>query len=795
MLRKKRIRDILKNKSQFITIFLMITIGIMCYCGIKSYMDGMQYTGDTFYEENNLQDINVLGSNFSTDDIDKIKKINNVNDAERKLELQVTNADDDNKSFLLTVLESNNISRFYVSDGKKFSNISGVWVDKFYAEKNNLKVGDEISFKYDNYTWHERINGIVYVPDHIYTLKDSSQLMPDYDNYGSIFISYIELEDYIKTLAIDKLSKIYNKDITETEFSKLNSNFNYIDEIPYNYVIVDVNQKENVNDVKDDIEKNITNAVAQVNIEDTASYTMFQGEIDEAKSFVGIFSGLFLGIAFLSVITTMTRVVKKQKTQIGTLKALGFSKFKITMHYVGYGFWISVLGAIAGILLGRYFLGAVYIGLETSFFEIPNGIPLVKLSTFIVSIIAIILTSLITFLTCYKELKKTPAESLRQELPNIKSGSLNITTKGIFKKLKFSTKWNIRDILRNKFRTITGIIGIVGCCTLIVCALGMLNTMDAFKKLQFEDLYNFDYKLSLKDNLNSEEINDLTTIYGDNTSETLSIEIKDEDGNRDANQIFVDNSNGYMKFVNDNNKFIKLTNDEGIYVTYKLAETNNYKIGDEITWHIYGDKTYYTSKIVGFYKDPQVQGCTVTSKYLESLNVDYKPDTIYTNEDLNDIKTIKNVDVVQSRSYLKEAISSMLSMMRTMIIMIIFFAVLLGIIIIYNMGILSYTEKTYQFSTLKVLGFDNKKIRKIFIMQNNWLCIISIIIGLPLGYYLIDYLMKACMDANFDFATVVYPWTYIVAAIGTFLVSYTVSYRLSKKIETVDMVASLKANE
>lgn len=129
-----------------------------------------------------------------------------------------------------------------------------------------------------------------------------------------------------------------------------------------------------------------------------------------------------------------------------------------------------------------------------------------------------------------------------------------------------------------------------------------------------------------------------------------------------------------------------------------------------------------------------------------------------------------------------------------MIIIIIVFAIILGIVIIYNMSILSFGEKEYKFATLKVLGFSNKKIQNIFSLQNSWICIASIIIGLPLGYSLTSYLFKACLDENYDFDVRIEPWTYVLAAIGTYLVSYFVSKYLAKKVNTIDMISSLKAN-
>ena len=786
------IRDILQNKSQFLTIFLMVLIGVMVYVGIESYMDGMVQTANTFYTENNLQDLNILGSNLTIDDLNKIKKLDNVNDAERKLVVTGIDATKDDKTYLISFIESNNISKFYVVDGIEFdTNKKGLWLDDFYAKENNLHVGDTISIKYDTFTLNETILGLINVPDHLYDTSDASELIPNRKKFGFVYLSSNEIpEDYIKSMVMKEMK------ITDIKtFDKYVKDFNYKDYIPYNYIMVDVDNKDNVSKVKNDIEDNIKSALAIVKIEDTSSYMMYQGEIDEGASYVGIFSGLFLFIAMLSVITTMTRVVKKQKLQIGTLKALGFKNSKISSHYIGYGFWISLLGAICGIILGRFFIGNVFIGLEMSFFEIPNGKAVINNMSYVVALCVVAVVSLITYLTCRKELKKIPAESLRNELPKVKNGSLNLTTKKLFRKMNFSSKWNLRDIIRNKFRTITGVVGIVGCCTLIVCAFGMLNSMNHFIKLQFEDLYDFDYKLTLNENISEKDLKELTDKYGNSTSQTLGIEIKDSNGNGVANNIFVDDSNNLVRFQNSKDKFININDNTGIYVTSKLAENNNYKLGDIVTWHIYGDSTYYESKIVGFNKNPQNQNITVTRSYLESLNVKYTPDSLYTKSDLKGVKEIDGVSLIQDKNSLKESMESMLSTMKKMIILIIFFAILLGAIIIYNMGILSYSEKEYQFATLKVLGFKDKKIKKIFIQQNLWITALSVIIGLPSGYYLTSWLFKACLDDNFDFGVHINITTYIIATVGTFLVSYLVSKFLARKVNKIDMVSSLKGNE
>ena len=789
MLRRKMIRDIKQNLSQFITILLMVFIGIMAYSGIESYMEGMKETAKNFYGDYNLQDLNVMGE-LSEENINTIKEISNVKNAEGKLNVNGVLENDDDTTISMNFIEENEISKFYIVDGESFNkDTKGIWLDNFFAEENNLKIGDTLKVKYDGYVFEEKIVGLINVPDHVYDVKDESQLYPDHKTFGFAYVSINELEGFIKNQVMKEANLT-----DESIFNQVFSDFNYKDYIKYNYIMVDLDNKDKLNEVKNSIEEKIEN-VAVIDIEDTASYEQYQGEIEEGETYIGVFSGLFLFIALLSVVTTMNRVVKKQRLQIGTLKALGFKQRKIVLHYISYSFWISIVAALLGLVAGRYFIGSVFIGLEMSFFEIPNGIPIIKNDSYVVAALVVLCVSFVTYLSTRKILKEKTADTLRNEIPSVKSKSLNITTTGIFKKMSFNTKWNIRDMFRNKARTITGIVGITACAMLIVCSLGMLDSMNYFIDLQFNRIFNFEYKLSLKSDISTENLKELTDKYGDNTSQSIYIEIKDNDGNIESNNIFVTDSKDYVRFVDNKDQFINVDNDDGVYITYKLAKTKGYSIGDEISWHVSGNNKYYTSKIVGFNKDPQNQNLTMTRKYLESLDIEYKPDSLYTNVDLSENKDIAGVTVISNIDKLKEGMDGMLETMKTMLVLIIVIAIILGSVIIYNLGILSYTEKQYQFATLKVLGFKDKQIQKIFIRQNNIVAVISIILGLPAGFYLTDWLFKTAIEEHYDFGVHINLISYVLAALGTFVISYVVSKILAKKIRKIDMVTSLKGNE
>ena len=185
----------------------------------------------------------------------------------------------------------------------------------------------------------------------------------------------------------------------------------------------------------------------------------------------------------------------------------------------------------------------------------------------------------------------------------------------------------------------------------------------------------------------------------------------------------------------------------------------------------------------------------MTRKFYESLGLNYKPDSLYTNEDLSEVKSLDGVNVIQSITNLKDGMQSMLETTKTMVIILIIVSAILAFVIIYNLGILSFSEKQYQFATLKVLGFKNKQIKKIFVKQNLWLSIIGIIAGLPLGYFMIGYIFEKALGENYDFVAQVNVLSYLYAAIGSLVVAIFVNKILARKVKTIDMVSSLKGNE
>ena len=761
-LSKKRLRDIRQNKMQFFNIFIMVFLGVFVFAGIHAYMDGMDKSADKYYKDNNFQDIWLSGENFSNEDLEKVKNTENVKDAERLLTINTELENKEDVTLETNFIETNNISKMYVVEGEEFSkDKKGVWFDSYLAKNLDLKVGDEITVTYQNMKITEKILGLVNTPDHVYFVKDDTEIFPTHKNYGFMYLSINELPEGMPQI--------------------------------FNQVIIDIDNTDKLQETKADLENNIKSAIAVTDREASVSYQGYNSEIEEGTTYSSVFTFLFLFIAVLSVTTTMNRFVKKQRTQIGTLKALGFKNRKIINHYVGYGFIVSLVASIVGILVGRYALGTFFLNMEMSYFEIPVYNTVLIPIVYILAIAVVVLITLVTYLSCRSILKESADEALRLEIPKVKNTKFDLTTKGIFKKASISTRWNLRDVGRNKGRSIMAIVGITGCTMLMLCAFGMMDTMKSYLSWEFDKISNFEYKLSLSNNYTDEQFDNITQKYGKETSQTFGIEIKNND-KKETNTLTVNDAPNKLKYTNHNKEYMDLK-DDGIYITEKLSEKYGLQVGDEITWHIFGDDNWYTCKIIGLNRDPQNQQLNMSRKYFESLGLTYRADVVYTDEDLSNTKTIDGVDTIQSLTTLKQGMESMLETVQTMIVLLIVVSAILGFVIIYNLGILSFTEKQYQFATLKVLGFKDKQIKNIFVKQNLWLTIVGIILGLPLGFWMLDYIFKSALGDNYDFNAYIKPTSYLYAVVGSLIVSIIVNKVLSRKVKKIDMVTSLKGNE
>ena len=855
MLNKKILRDIWKNKSQFITIFLMVFLAVFAFAGVHAYMDGMKESSKIYYENQNLQDIWLTSKNFTKEKLEEIKKIDNVKNVERVLTINANVVDSerfinpDNKKPLSDLviecnfIETNDINKMYLIEGEEYSkDKTGLWLDYYLAKNIGIKVGDELELSIEGNTFKEKVMGLVEVPDHVYFIKDESAIFPAHNDFGFCYLSINEfpknyiydtvletdevqeainnlktLKDTLSKLGLTDYSQIPSSVVSQIEgidnvdlpralelldnykenkedfIKALDKDFDIEKAYVFPYAIVDAIDLSKVNETKNKIKDNVADIDTATLRDDNFSYEGYKREAEEGDTYSGVFSGLFVFIAILSVVTTMNRFVKKERTQIGTLKALGIRKGKITRMYVSYGLFISIVASILGIILGNLLIGNYFLEMEMVYYEIPYynivTIPLV----YEVAIGIVVIITLVTYLSCRKILKEPAAQALRIERPNVKVKENSFTTKKAFNKLSLSTKWNIRDIARSKARTIMAVVGIAGCTMLVVTAFGMFDSLKAYVAWEFEKINNFEYKLSLSADYTEKQYDEIISNYGNNTSQTVGIEFKNND-ELVIKPLTINDSNGLLQ-VTDHSKTPFTMRDDGFYITEKMSQVDNLKVGDIIEWHIVGSDNWYKTKIIGLNRDPQSQQFNCTKVYYDTLGEKYKADSVYTNNDLSNIKEIAGVNTIQTKKNLEDGMNSMLNMMYSLIIVLIAVSIILAVVIIYNLGILSFTEKEYQFATLKVLGFKYKQIKKIFIKQNIWIGIFAIIIALPLGNFMTDYIFKNAIGDSYDFEAMIKPTTFILSSIGTFIVVYIVNQFLARKIKKIDMVSSLKGNE
>ncbi len=767
MLRKKLFRDLRQNLSQFFVIFMMVFLSVMVFAGVHAYMDGMRVSSEEIYSEYNLADMWLTSEGFSEEELETVRANDNVTAADRKLTIQLTPDGMEDVTLEINIIEGNDVCSMYVFDGEAFDpeSTNGLWLDKEFADARGLKVGDSITVSYEIYSVETVIKGLVETPDHAYSIKDSTEIFPDHNTFGYAYLPVSALPEIMAGF------------------------------IPYPTIMVDLKDPDLYDKTKKELEEAIPQILAVTGRTELASYVGYQSEVEEGETYSFVFTALFLFIAILSVITTMNRFVKKERTQIGTLKALGYRKARIVRHYISYNLVLSIIAAIAGIVIGTVTIGAFFLNMEMEYFEMPQAHLVVLPVVYIVSAGCVLVIVLVTWLSCRKILNEPASQALRTEVPSVRNAKFSLTTRGIFRKLSTVSKWNLRDISRNKGRSIAGIAGIMGCTILVVTALGMWDTIQKYLEWQFRELNRYESYVVVSQTCTDKQLDSLLDTFGDETSQTLALEVKDKDADTTSTQtMIVTDAPSSLKFTGHSGETVNM-GDDGVYITEKLAGSLGLKSGDEFTWHVYGEEDWYTSKIIGTYRDPQNQRFACTRTYIESIEREYRPDTIYSMEELDRSSVPEGAEVIQTKSGMEVGVRSMLSRMTSVIYLFIGFAVLLAVVILYNLGILNFSEKQYQFATLKVLGYRVKALRKIFNQQGRILAVIAILLGLPAGYWMVAYIYEAALGDAYDFPAYIRPQTYVIAAVGIFVVSVVVNDLMSRKIRGIDMVSSLKANE
>lgn len=747
-LSRKMMRDIKINKTQFIAIFLMAFIGIFAYSGIYAEYYGLEQTSNEFYSQTNLADGWIYKTDFDDSTLDKISDF--TTDADRQTVIQSVADMENLPDITLHFIEKGTISKFYTTEGEDFnaSDASGVWLDTRFAEARNLHVGDKIEFEFDNYTIKKEIKGLGYSPEYVFETSPSS-LTPDFALMG---FAYLSANAYPEDIEYDTLLVKYN--ISDKQFQeKLDDSIDYLSF---------TKQKDHL------------------------SVSKFADEMAQHKMIGDVFPIVFILVTFLTLLTTMTRIVSHQRTQIGILKAVGFKDKTIILHYISYGFWPVIAGAVLGLITGPMIIPQMFYPTMKVSYSMPSWNPGFDMSFVYIAISLVVLSVLVTYLSCRRISKENPANTMRPKAPDVSSNGI-LEKSRFWKHLNFNIRWNIRDAKSNKFRALMTIVGVMGCVALLIAAFGMNDSLNELKSWEYDDISHYESKLLLSNEANPLELYYILNETDGSFIMQQSIEIKAHN-EEDTVTLLATNNTDLISYTDSNRNPIEI-GEGNVSISQKLADRFDLTVGDKVKWHIVGNDKWATSKIDQIHAEPISQGLIMSPDTLEDEGLNFTPTNILTKQ-----KFGENFDSIKSTTTIgkmEESWDQMTSAVMMMVYVVTVVAGALAIIVLYNLGILSFTEMEREIATLKVLGFRTNVLRKLLLTQNVIFTAIGYVLGLPLGLYFMTLMMNAAGDSLYYIPSLTWG-NILLTAVITFSISIGVNLMFSDKINDLNMVEALK---
>ena len=545
-------------------------------------------------------------------------------------------------------------------------------------------------------------------------------------------------------------------------------------------------------------------------------YSSFIQDTDSIANIGKVFPVIFFIVAALISLTSMTRMVEEQRTQIGTLKALGYNKLQITSKYVLYASLACIIGSILGMSVGFVLLPKIVwkmysmmyqIGdIQTSFnFEIGSlGFILIVISILGATIYAVI-----------KELIQTPATLMRPKSPKMGKRVFLEKVTFIWKRLSFSRKVTVRNIFRYKKRFLMTIIGIMGCTALIVTGFGIRDSIRAIMPDQYEKVFNYDLQINLKADLDKKQKQDfINSLTNDDKieklSETYMSSISAINENVEENvQIIVPNNNS------DFNTLINLTDvksknnlslpEDGVLLTDKAAQLLGVEAGDNITLKD-TDENETNVKVTNVVENYVYHYIYMSKSMYENLygksfdsNVILTKDFNLDNEtEDNFVKDLMNMPEVASVTRISTAMNMMNDTMKSLnyvVVILIVSAGLLAFVVLYNLSNVNISERIRELATIKVLGFYDKEVYLYITRETIILTAIGLVLGLVAGYFLDFFILETCEINMLRFRKFVAPLSFVFAALITILFTIIVNIVTYFALKKINMIESLKSVE
>jgi putative ABC transport system permease protein len=547
------------------------------------------------------------------------------------------------------------------------------------------------------------------------------------------------------------------------------------------------------------------------------TYVEYGQDADRIGAIGELFPVIFFLVAALVSLTTMTRMVEEQRTQIGTMKAMGYSKGAIASKYIFYALFASLGGSVAGVLIGEIFLPKVII---TAYCMLYTGIPepVTPINLYygaMATLAAVLCTTFATIFSCYKELMAQPAQLMRPASPKLGKRVFLERLPFLWKHLNFTYKSTIRNLIRYKKRFFMTIFGIGGCMALLLVGFGLKDSIFAISDKQYTELRHYDMTVTLKDDITEEQEKEIDEYLSSNEKieqKLKAMEFTVDAGNGDVEKsayLFVpedmENVDEFVVFRDRVTHEEYEISENGILITEKLASLLDVGKGDSI-YIKDGEDRKIEVEITDIVENYMLHNIFMSPELYEKLYgkaVEYN-EILTKNIDMTEeeeenlsyqILELEGSSNVSYVSDVKDQMMDMLQNLNVVVYVLIVSAGLLAFVVLYNLNNININERKRELATIKLLGFYDMELAQYVYRENILLTIIGTVTGIFLGIILHRYVILTAEIDLIMFGREIHLMSFLYSILLTFGFSVFVNFVMFYKLKKIDMVESLKSVE
>ncbi len=529
-----------------------------------------------------------------------------------------------------------------------------------------------------------------------------------------------------------------------------------------------------------------------------------------------VFPIFFVAVAMLVSLTTMSRMVEEQRTQIGTLKALGYSNLSIMAKYIIYAVSASIIGSVLGLSAGFSVLPTVIYNAYRSMYVLPELKPMIYWEYAIgCTVVAVVCTSVAAIYSCNKELKEKPASLMRAKAPKIGKRVFLEKVPFIWNRLNFMQKVTVRNMLRYKKRIAMTVIGIAGCTALLVAGFGLQYSISSITDLQFGEIFHYDVNVVLSENLGDDGYDAMYDYVNgiENMDSALLVSqetVMSSSDTASAKEAYLfvakepEMIHDYISLRNRKTEEKIDIQPGGAVINEKLAKILDIGIGDEVSFIVQSGKEVSLT-VTGITENYALNYIYTTEETIEEVSgseVTYnmmlgrlKDDSIIdeTSKELmqnDDVLTVVNISTTAQGTF--DELADRLSLI---IIVIIVCSGLLEIVVLYNLASINVAERLREIATIKVLGFYENETSDYITRESIISTAIGIVLGLLMGIPFKAFIVSAAEVDTVMFAVGVNFMSFVYSAVLTVVFAWLVNIMMYFMLKKIPMAESLKSVE